>query len=99
MRGGAAVHVVADPADGVLGRRPFAEHRMDVAIDQARHDGALACIQHGVSLGVGGRVERRDFGAVNQQRRHRGLGLGDVAGEELADVLDKKRGHGVNLSP
>ena len=59
--GGAAVHVIADPADGVLGRRPFAEHRMDVAVDQARHDGALACIQDGVGLGVGGRIERRDF--------------------------------------
>ena len=71
--GGAAVHVVADPADGVLGRRPFAEHRMDVAVDQARHDGAAAGVEHGIGFGVGRRIERRDLAAVDQQRRHRGL--------------------------
>ncbi len=48
--GGAAMHVVADPADGVLRRRPFAEHRMDVAVDQARHHGAAAGVDHGVGL-------------------------------------------------
>ena len=73
--GGAAVHVIADPADGVLRRRPLAEHRMDMAVDQARHDGAAAGVEHGVGLGIGGRIERRDLRAVDQQRRHRGLRL------------------------
>ena len=64
--GRAAVHVIADPADGVLGRRPFAEHRMDMAVDQARHDGAAAGVEHRVGLGVGRRIERRDLAAVDQ---------------------------------
>ena len=72
--GGAAVHVVADPADGVLGRRPFAEHRMDVTVDQTRHDGAAAGVEYRVGFCVGGRIERRDLFAVDQQRRHRSLG-------------------------
>ncbi len=60
--GGAAVHVIADPADGVLRRRPLAEHRMDMAVDQARHDGAAAGVEHRVGFCVSGRIERRDFG-------------------------------------
>ena len=95
--GGAAVHVIADPADGVLRRRPFAEHRMDMAVDQARHHRAAAGVEHGVGLGIGGRIERRDACSVDQQRLHRGLRPRDVAGEELADVLDEKRGHSVSL--
>ena len=91
--GGAAVQVIADPADGVLGRRPFAEHRMDVAVDQARHHRAAAGVEHGVGAGVGRRIERRDGAAFDQQRFHRRLRLRDVAGEELADVLDEERGH------
>ena len=92
-RGRATMHVVADPADGVLGWRPFAEHRMDMAVDEAGHDGALAGIEHGVGFGVGGRIESCDLVAVDQERRDRGLRPGDVAGEELADVLDEQRGH------
>ena len=91
--GGAAVHVVADPADGVLGRRPFAEHRMDMAVDEARHDGAAAGVEHGVGLGVGGRIERRDLAPSISSDVTAAWGLRDVAGEELADVLDEKRGH------
>ena len=52
--GGAAVHVVADPADGVLRRRPFAEHRMDVAVDQAGHHGRAAGVDHAVGGRRGG---------------------------------------------
>ena len=65
--GGAAMQVVADPADGVLRRRPFAEHGMDMPVDQARHHGAAASIDHGIGLGVGRRIESCDFRAVDQE--------------------------------
>src|SRR5689334_11533565 len=34
---GSAVKIVANPADRILRWRPFAEHRMDVAVDKPRH--------------------------------------------------------------
>jgi hypothetical protein len=64
---------------------------MDVAVDEARHHRAAAGVEHGVVLGVGWRVERRDRIAIDQQRRRRGLRTRDIAGKELADVLDEKR--------
>ena len=91
--GGAAVHVVADPADGVLRGRPLAKHRMDMAVHQPRHHRAAAGVDRRIGLGIGGRIERGDFRAIDQKRFYVGLRLGDVAGKELADVPDEKRGH------
>jgi hypothetical protein len=64
-----------------------------MAIDKARHHRAVAGIEHGVGLGLGGRIERGDTPVFDQQRRHRQLRLPQVAGKKLADILDKKRAH------
>ena len=80
-----------DPAQLVLARRPVAEHRMDVAVDQAgRHGRAFGVDHHVRLLGVDvlGLANRRDA-AVD---RDDGIGVEDQllerAREQGADVLD-----------
>ena len=49
----AAVEAAVDPAELVLPRRPVAEHRVHVAVDQARRDGGAARIDDDVgALGI-----------------------------------------------
>ena len=59
------VHVIADPADRVLGGRPFTKYRMDMPIHKTRHHGAVTRIEYGVSFGVCRRVEFDDALALD----------------------------------
>ena len=91
--GGAAMDVVADPALRVLRRRPFAEHGVDVTVDQARHHGGAAGVEHAVGLDGVRRIECGNPAVADEQRLHRRLRPRDVAGEELADILDEQARH------
>ena len=88
MRGGAAMEIIADPADRVLGRRPFAEHRMHMAVDQPRQDRAAARIEHArrtPSRG-GGSSAAMTPSSIERATRTGAIGRRDVAGKELADI-------------
>ena len=57
--GDAAVEAALDPADLVLPRRPVAQHRMDVAVDQPGRDRAAMRVDGGIDRAAGGQ-----FGAA-----------------------------------
>jgi hypothetical protein len=86
----AAVHVIADPTDCVLGGRPFTEYRMDMPVHKTRHHRAVARIECGVSSGVCRRVEFDDALALNQYRLDRLLRVCKFTSKEFADVFDQK---------
>ena len=61
--------------------------------------------QHRVAFGIdgpvgrdpGGGVQLRDPVAFDQQRRDRADGVGEIAGEEFADIRDQCPRHGKSL--
>ena len=91
-RGHAAVACIAvDPAELVLARRPVAEHRMHVAVDQPRRHAGAARVDHGVGAArcrVLLAADRGDAAVLH----HDGVGVEDrpvdVARQQQPDVAD-----------
>ena len=91
--GDAAVDHGIDPADLVLAGRPVAEHRMGMAVDEARRHRRATSVDHRVrALGVALR-EGAD-GGDPPALAHQGIGVengvGEVAGKGKPDVADDK---------
>jgi hypothetical protein len=70
---------------------------MDVAVHDTRHDRVAFGIDGPVGRGVGGGVQLGDPAVLDQKRRHRADGIGDIAGEEFADIRDQCPRHGPSL--
>ena len=83
------MHVIADPADGVLRRGPFAENRVNVPVDDAGQHGVALGVDRPVSLHIGRRVQFGDTIPLDQQRGHVADRVGKLAREELADIGDQ----------
>ena len=92
-RGDAAVEEAVDPVELVLARRPVAEHRMDVAVDQAGRQGRAFGVDHGVGpagIQVAFLAEAVDPAvhgddAVGVQDR-----LRQIAGQHQPDIADDR---------
>ena len=89
--GHAAIHGRVDPADLVLARRPVAEHRVHMAVDQAGADTGLVCINGGLcarQVAIFLTPHRNDQAVVD----HDGVGLQDglinIARQQQANVFD-----------
>jgi hypothetical protein len=88
------MHVIADPADGILRRGPFAEDRMDMAVNNARQHGVAFGIDGPVGLNIAGGVYLGDAVAVDEERPCIANRVGKIAGEEFADIGDQCPRHG-----
>ncbi len=88
--GHAAVHGGVDPADLALARRPVAEHRVHVAVDQARRHAGLLRVDDGLrvfEIAVLLLADRDDQAVVHHDGVGVEDGLVDVAREQQPDVL------------
>jgi len=105
--GDAAVQVAVDPVHLLLARRPVAEHRVDVAVDEAgRHGRALGAHDRlgAADVEVLQAADRQNAAAVAQDRVGIEDRLAQVARQQEADIPDDelargcsgglRRGHG-----
>jgi hypothetical protein len=63
----AAVHAGIDEVDGALPRCEVAEHRMHVRIDESRHHGGAARVDHRVGMLVEPAPDRGDTPVANDE--------------------------------
>jgi hypothetical protein len=87
----AAMKEAVDPVLLLLARRPVAEHRMHVAVDQAGRDGGAVGVDDGAGAGlihILGAADRCDLAADGDD----GVGIQDraveVAAQQQADIAD-----------
>jgi hypothetical protein len=85
----AAMHVIGDPADGILCWCLFAEHRVDMSVDSARQHRIALGVYRSVDLGIGGRIQFGDTVALYRQRCDVADGVREIAVEEFADIGDQ----------
>jgi hypothetical protein len=90
-RGDAAVEEGVDPAELALPRRPVAEHRVHVAVDQAGRDGAALGVDRHlrlIEIEIPGLADRGDAAVDGDDR----VGIEDrpreIAGEQQPDIPD-----------
>ncbi len=97
QRGRAAMHHRLDPAELVLPRRPVAERRVDVVVDQPRHRRAAVRLDH--PRAGHGKAAARGDDAIPLDQDGVGVeeGPGEVAREDQAQVADDGLGHGPEL--